>query len=72
MLDAVAVSEQGAGRDDPPALHRDEVQGVVVAAVELIGERHALLGDEDVVAQREGGAELVRALRPADLAHPMA
>src|SRR3954465_2581602 len=73
-LDRVALGDEAARRDDAPVLvDGDEMQGVgLVVLVDLLGERDALLDDEDLVAQGEGGADLVRVARRAHLGHPIA
>src|SRR4051812_13668509 len=73
-LDGVALGDEPARRDDTSVLgDGDEVQRVgLVVLVDLLRERDALLDDEDLVAQGEGGADLVRVARRAHLGHPIA
>jgi hypothetical protein len=53
-------------------LDRHEVHGVDVAPVALVGQAHALLADEDVLAQRQRRLDLGVVSRRADLDHDRA
>ena len=68
-LGGVAVHDDACGGDDPAVLDGDEVQRGLVVLVDLFVDGDALLDDEDLVAQRERGADLVRVARRADLGH---
>ena len=63
-----ARRQQPAGADDRAAVvDGDELDRLVVAAVALGRERHALLAGEDRLAQRERGLELGAVAHAADL-----
>src|SRR4051794_36873182 len=57
-LDGRARPHESARADDAALLDGDEVQALAIAAVELVGGRHALLAAEDLLAQRDGGVDL--------------
>ena len=61
------LAKQAAGADHVSRRARHQVGRLLVAAVELVGERDALLLAEDRVAQRERRAHVIRARRAAHL-----
>ena len=63
----VAVEQQPAGADTLPVVDRDEVGRLVVAAVAVGGDRHALLAAEHALAQLERGGDLRVALCRPDV-----
>ena len=56
------------GHDDAVVDHH-EVQGLLVAPVALLGQADALLADEDLLAEDEGGGDLAVVPRRPDLDH---
>ena len=64
-----ADQQDPAGGEQLAVAHRDQMDALGIAAVDLVALGHSLLDAEDVVAQLERGGQLLPAARPADLVH---